>query len=203
MDEEGIIKFQCTWIEGKPLPAESVRELNRCRKWLYRKGWIGAYGNGVGFGNISIRTQDPGWFIITGSGTGRLKRLKEEHFSLVLSVDFERNALTCRGGARASSESMTHAAVYYSVPAIRAVVHIHDLKLWESLLGRVPTTSASAGYGTPEMAFEVMRLFKETDVLQGKIFVMGGHREGIVVFGRDLEEVKEALLRAVKIRKRR
>ena len=45
------------------------------------------------------------------------------------------------------------------------------------------------------MAYEVMRLFKFTDVQSRKIIVMAGHEGGIIVFGRDLEEASAVLLR--------
>jgi len=34
------------------------------------------------------------------------------------------------------------------------------------------------------MAFEIFRLFRETNVCDTGIFVMGGHKEGIVSFGK-------------------
>jgi len=45
------------------------------------------------------------------------------------------------------------------------------------------------------MAYEVTRLFKVTDVRRRKILVMAGHEEGIVAFGRDLEEAFAVLMR--------
>lgn len=195
MDEKGIIKFQCRWIEGDPFPQERIDHINRWRDRLYRLGWIGAYENGIGFGNISIRLPDSSRFIITGSGTGRLKVLDVRHYTLVEEVDLARNTLTCRGPIKASSESMTHAAVYLSATRINAVIHTHQLELWKRLMDRMPTTSRSAEYGTPEMAREVFRLFRETDLVEKKIFVMGGHEEGIMTFGRDLKEAGDILLK--------
>lgn len=195
MDEKGIIKYRCRWIEEEPLSPEMIVHINRWRERLYLLGWIGAYENGIGFGNISIRVPDSNRFIITGSGTGRLPVLDVRHYTLVVEVDLDRNTLTCRGPIKASSESMTHAAVYLSSPEINAVIHTHHLELWEALLDRIPTTSRSAEYGTPEMAREVLRLFGETDVGRKKIFVMGGHEEGIMTIGRDLKEAGDFLLK--------
>lgn len=194
MDEKGIIKYQCRWIEDDPLPPGMIVQINRWRDRLYRKGWIGAYENGVGFGNLSVRIADSRRFIISGSGTGRLNALDVRHYTTVLEVDHVRNALTCQGPIRASSESMTHAAVYLSAPMINAIIHTHHLELWETLIDRIPTTSRSAEYGTSEMVREVLRLFQETDVGKKKIFVMGGHEEGIITFGRDLKEAGDVLL---------
>ena len=61
-------------------------------------------------------------------------------------------------------------------------------------MDNVPTTKKEVPYGTPEMANEIFRLFKETAVQQEKIIVMAGHDEGIISFGKDLEEAGEILL---------
>ena len=61
-------------------------------------------------------------------------------------------------------------------------------------MNHVPTTSEDIPYGTPEMANEVKRLFNETDVGKEKIIVMGGHREGLISFGKNLEEAANILI---------
>jgi hypothetical protein len=67
--------------------------------------------------------------------------------------------------------------------------------LWRTLLDRVPTTSKSVAYGTPEMAHEIMRLFTVSDVRSRKIFAMAGHEDGIVTFGKNLEDAFDVLMR--------
>ena len=67
-------------------------------------------------------------------------------------------------------------------------------QLWERLINKIPTTSPEAEYGTPEIARDIIRLFKETDVKEKKILVMGGHKEGIISFGKDLDEAGNVLL---------
>ena len=64
----------------------------------------------------------------------------------------------------------------------------------EKLLELVPSTSKDVEFGTPEMAREIIRLFRETDVLEKKILVMGGHKDGIITFGKDLDEAGGYLL---------
>ena len=76
------------------------------------------------------------------------------------------------------------------------MIHCHDLALWRGLLDHVPTSSKAVTYGTPEMAYEIMRLFKETDVPSRKILVMAGHEGGIVTFGKNLQEAFEVLMHA-------
>ncbi|TAE46747.1 MAG: class II aldolase/adducin family protein, partial [Bacteroidetes bacterium] len=104
------------------------------------------------------------------------------------------NKLWCRGPVSASSESLTHAAVYQADPGCQAVIHVHHRLWWEQSLDRIPTTSASAPYGSPEMAEEVMRLFRETDVRASGVFVMAGHEEGLVAFGPSLPAAVSAIV---------
>ena len=95
---------------------------------------------------------------------------------------------------QASSEALTHAAIYALDPDIRAVVHVHDADLWHALIDRVPTTSRDISYGTPEMAREFQRLYEDTDFRVRGIAVMGGHDEGIVAFGSDISQAAERIL---------
>jgi L-ribulose-5-phosphate 4-epimerase len=94
-----------------------------------------------------------------------------------------------------SSESLTHAAIYESDPSTSAVIHCHDSGLWATLLNRAPTTSKSVAYGTPEMAYEIVRLFKVTNMRSRKILVMAGHEGGVVNFGKNLQEAFGVLIR--------
>ena len=134
-------------------------------------------------------------FYITGSATGGLPELTLTDCVRVVAYDFEKNWLRYEGTAIPSSESLTHAAIYESDPTVSAVIHCHDSALWATLLDRVPTTSKAVAYGTPEMAYEIMRLFKVGDVRSRKILVMAGHESGIVTFGKNLEDAFDVLMR--------
>ena len=112
-----------------------------------------------------------------------------------MAYDFARKWLRYEGAAIPSSESLTHAAIYESDPTISAVIHCHDTVLWATLLDRAPTTSKSVAYGTPEMAYEIMRLFTVSDVRNTGIFAMAGHEAGIVTFGKDLEDAFDVVMR--------
>ena len=68
--------------------------------------------------------------------------------------------MTCRGASQASSESLTHAAIYEMDDGIHAVVHVHDPELWQHLKNTFPTTDPDAAYGTPEMAREFARIWR-------------------------------------------
>ena len=113
----------------------------------------------------------------------------------VVAYDFERNWLQYEGTAIPSSESLTHAAIYESDAKAGAIIHCHDPKLWGALLNQVPTSSKAGEYGTPEMAYEITRLFKVTDLRNRKILIMAGHEGGIVIFGKNLDEAFAVLMR--------
>lgn len=196
MDERGYVKFNCEWVRTGPLSADILKDMNVARGRLYERGLVGAYADGTGFGNVSIRSPGgPGTrFIITGTATGGFRTLASGHYTHVTDFDFAKNWLRCEGPIKASSESLSHAAVYVSDPSAMAVVHVHSRPMWERFVGRLPTTSRSAEYGTPEMAAEISKLFAETNVKDRKAFVMGGHEEGLVSFGASLAEAIDAIL---------
>jgi L-ribulose-5-phosphate 4-epimerase len=191
---EGYIKFQCDWDQEEFLIQEELFfSLEKERSRLYELGLIGMYQDGIGFGNISVR-MDGGSFIITGSATGQFAKLNQSHYSLVSAYHFAGNSISCKGLTKASAESLTHAAVYKALPEIGAVVHVHCLWLWEKLLNNYPTTSGEIEYGTPEMALAVQSLAAKMGKSDEKIIIMGGHREGILAFGRNLEEATAQII---------
>ena len=197
MSETGVIKFNCTWIKEDPLNDDLIADLNTWRDKLHKMGFIGVYENGIGYGNISKRFHK-NQFIISGTATGKFQKLSNEHYTKVTAYDLDKNSLTANGPIIASSESLTHAVIYESDKNCNAVIHIHCLDLWTKLLNNIPTTEKTVEYGTPAMAREVQRLFKETDLAEQKIFVMAGHEEGIIFFGKNLEEAGSILMETLK-----
>jgi ribulose-5-phosphate 4-epimerase/fuculose-1-phosphate aldolase len=182
------VKFTYERARAEMAPFDALAELNECRRKLLDQHLIGVSADGVGFGNVSVRDGCTNSFYITGSATGGLPELTSADCVRVVAYHFARNWLRYEGAAIPSSESLTHAAIYESDPTISAVIHCHDPALWATLLDRAPTTSKAVAYGTPEMAYEIIRLFDASDVRSKKIFVMAGHEDGIVAFGKDLEE---------------
>jgi ribulose-5-phosphate 4-epimerase/fuculose-1-phosphate aldolase len=191
--DEGYIKFNCKRITSDDIPLDKVADLNVWRKIIYDKGMIGMYPDGIGFGNISIRHKDNS-FLISGTATGGIPNLDALHYALVTDFDLSSNSLICKGQINASSESLTHALIYECSPSTNAVIHIHNLEIWKRLMNKVPTSNEQVPYGTPEMAKEIKRLFIETDLNREKIIVMAGHEEGIISFGKNLEEAANVLL---------
>ena len=187
------IKFSCERVAAEITSFEGLAELNAHRRKLLQLGLIGVDPNGIGFGNLSVRDGATDNFYVTGSATAGIQELTLADCAKVVACDFERNCVRYEGSALPSSESLTHAAIYNSDATAGAVIHCHDSKLWAAVLNQAPTTSKAADYGTPEMANEIMQLFKRTDV--PKIIAMAGHEAGILTFGKDLEEAFAVLMR--------
>jgi len=189
------VKFSCEPLAGEIASFSGLLELNAYRRKLLDLGLIGVNPNGIGFGNLSVRDGATKNFYITGTATGGMPELALANCVKVVACDFGRNQVRYEGSALPSSESLTHAAIYESDATAGAVVHCHNSKLWVALLNQTPTTSKTADYGTPEMAYEIMHLFTRTDAQSRKIVVMAGHEGGILTFGRDLEEAFDVLMR--------
>lgn len=190
--DEGYIKYNINWI-NEPLKVAVPKQLMEWRDKMHELKQIGHYAEiNIGYGNISVKT-DKG-FLISGTQTGDIFPIQPAHFTLVTDYNIQTNSVTCKGEIKASSESMTHAAVYEADTSINAIIHIHNPKLWKVLMDKVPTTKKEVPYGTPEMANEIFRLFKETNIKEEKIIVMAGHDDGIISFGKDLKEAGKILL---------
>ncbi len=187
MTDEGYIKFDAQWTPTPPFAAAEVAKLLHGRQIAYHHHWIGAYPDGIGYGNVSQRSGATDTFYITGSATGNFPILDNRHIAKVTRVAAAENRLWCEGPVVASSESMSHAAIYSELPWVGGILHAHDLAMWQRLLHQVPTTDARAPYGSPEMVDSIIDLIRHTDLPTRGIFVMEGHREGIFTFGKDLE----------------
>ncbi len=195
MIDEGFIKFNCKWTKSPPLDNAAIIELNKWRRPLFNAGLVGQFPDtGVGFGNISMRSKPDALFIISGTQTGHLADLTGSHCAQVTDYDIRDNRISCRGPVKASSESLTHAAIYELDAAIQAVVHVHSDTLWRELRDRIPTTNPDVLYGTPEMAEELRRLYRDTDFASSEIAVMGGHDGGLISIGHDIAMAAGRLL---------
>jgi L-ribulose-5-phosphate 4-epimerase len=188
------VKFSCEPLAGESASFSGLAELNAQTKTSRsRPDRCGSEGHRVG--NLSVRDGATKNFYITASATGGIPELALANCVKVVACDFERNQVRYEGSALPSSESLTHAAIYESDANAGAIVHCHNSKLWAALLNQTPTTSKTAEYGTPEMAYEIMQLFTRTDAQSRKIVVMAGHEGGILTFGRDLDQAFGVLMR--------
>jgi ribulose-5-phosphate 4-epimerase/fuculose-1-phosphate aldolase len=193
--DEGYIKYQSFWSKAPVPHAAVVDELETWRRPLFEAGLIGEYEeHGIGYGNISIRCGEPGQFLISGTQTGHLPRTDRSHYALVTSWSVHGNLVCCAGPVQASSEAMTHAAIYQLDQQINAIVHVHSKELWCYHMNSLPTTAPEVPYGTPEMANEFRRLYRDSAFRKTRLAVMGGHEDGIVSVGATLEAAAEQVL---------
>ena len=188
------VKFTHERARAEVTPFDRFVELNAYRRQLRELRLIGVDSNGVGFGNLSVRDGATKNFYITGSATAGIPELTLADCAKVLAYDFERNWVKYEGSTVPSSESLTHAAIYKSNAKAGAVIHCHDSRSWAVILKQAPTTSKTVKYGTPEMAYEIMRLFRVTNLHSIRILAMAGHEGGFVTFGRNLEEAFAVLM---------
>lgn len=210
MVDEGVIKFRAEHREDALSPRRYGDVACRLAAWreIFAKtrlvGQDPALYGGFGYGNVSARLGAPGMprgrraFLISGTQTSGKACMTLDDFCLVERYDQQRNQVESQGLVMPSSESMTHGAVYDLGPHVRVVFHAHSAVIWERRQElRLPTTADDVPYGTPEMAREVGRLFRSTALAELGIFAMGGHEDGVVVFGRNAEEAGGVLLRVL------
>lgn len=190
--DEGVIKFQYTL---KMAPAPEKEEFIKLEKWralFYKLNMIGEYPiDKVGFGNLSARL-DPESFVITGTQTGHLPHLQAQHYTKVTNCDLKKGIVKAKGMIPPSSESLTHFAIYLASEKIKYVFHIHHPKMWKYMIdNQLDAIAENIPYGTQEMAEAAINL------LEGKnlgAFVMKGHEDGIVSYGRTAQEAGKILL---------
>lgn len=193
--DEGYVKYESEWLPGDAPDAVRVADLERWRAPLYAAGLIGFdEEHNVGYGNLSVRAEAPGQFIISGTQTGHLAETHGAHYALVTRVDIDANRVSSIGPVAASSEAMTHAALYALAANVAAVVHVHSRPLWNRYRDVLPTTDPAVAYGTPQMAREFARLWKRGGLREAGIAVMGGHADGLLSTGATLEEAAERML---------
>jgi ribulose-5-phosphate 4-epimerase/fuculose-1-phosphate aldolase len=201
VSETGAVKFQAERSAATLEPFPGLAELNNYRTKLRQLGLLGVDANGIGFGNISMRDGTSTRFYITGSDSGAKTELTLSDCTRVLAGDLARNWLLFEGAAMASSESLTHAALYEADDSIGAIMHGHSLSLWKTLLEQGLMTPASVEYGTPAMARAVRSLLEKTNVRETKAFAMAGHAEGVIAFGANLGDAYNVLLEVIEERR--
>lgn len=192
--DDGYVKYTSTRRDGMVRPSAELDGLNRARTTLFDRGLIGVYDNGVGYGNLSVRVGHHNQFVITASATGAQRTLQAEQFCLVEAFSVDDNHVQSMGSLPASSESMTHGAIYAARADVQCVIHVHSRILFDHLLcSGAPATPADVPYGTPAMARTVAQLVARQPNLP-TVFVMAGHDEGVVAYGANTASTLDALL---------
>jgi ribulose-5-phosphate 4-epimerase/fuculose-1-phosphate aldolase len=192
---DGIIKYNFDFQESKPLEKNLWKKIEEVRERLYALKLIGVK-EGIGYGNISERL-GANSFVITGTQTGDLHSLSNEHYSLIEAFNDEKFFLKSSGAIKPSSEALTHGTIYNLSDEIGAVIHIHSKILWDFMLEKNYKKTEDVPYGSTEMIEEVKRIYQDANPLNDPKFVMSGHEEGIISFGRNLKEAEIALLEII------
>jgi ribulose-5-phosphate 4-epimerase/fuculose-1-phosphate aldolase len=199
--DDGYIKYDRSFFtKTDPLPEEEFIDIEKWRTKLFMYKLIGEYlPEKIGYGNMSqrrnyqsIKHSNQVQFCITATQTGRLKNLDGRYYTRILDYDLIHNQVTAHGPLEASSESLTHAAIYESDPRINAVIHIHNKDVWLGMIrAKKATTAPNIPYGTIDMANAVKSL------IAGKAFgtfAMEGHEEGVVIFAEDMDKAGDLTL---------
>lgn len=201
--KEGVTKFQQVFTRTSPVDQKGIIELDLWRRILFAMKLIGQNPGkyeGAAYGNLSQRLESGGGrkrrFVITGTQTSGLESLTSQHYAIVSECYPEKNMVACEGPIEPSSESMSHCMLYDLDSSLRYVFHVHSPEIWESAASlQLPTTKAGVEYGTPQMAEEIRRLFRESDARFKHILAMGGHEDGIIAYGRTAEEAGTTIIR--------
>jgi hypothetical protein len=78
---------------------------------------------------------------------------------------------------------------------VAAIIHVHSPRIWRQRAAlALASTAADVPYGTPAMAEEVGRLYREGDFDGAGALAMDGHEDGILAFGRSLDEAGGAVV---------
>lgn len=194
--DDGVIKYDRSNFTYCPsLDEEEVHSLEYWRKKLYKLNLIGEYPEvNIGFGNMSViqdyKNHFPSerrQFVITGTQTGKFSDLTGAHYTRVLDYDIENLKIKTMGPIEASSEALTHAAIYMANPAINVIFHIHSTEIWKGMIeDNADFTCESIPYGTVEMAHATQKCVAQKT--RGTL-CMRGHEDGIVIYGEDFETV--------------
>ena len=193
MIDEGVVKYSLKYKQTNEIALNECKKIEIVRVRLFSLGLIGAYSDGIGFGNISLRYKKKDSFVITATQTGELAKLSPSYYSFVKKVDFKKFRTYAIGPRRPSSEAITHACIYNLDPDIKAVIHVHNEKIWDYMLKNNYLSTNDTPYGTPEMVEDVKNIYKSIDPFLNNAFVMKGHFEGIVTFGKSLKDAEKTL----------
>ncbi len=186
MFDEGYVKYKAHRTEGTVPEVSWFRDLNMVRTTLWNMRLIGVYPNGIGYGNISHRHEGD-QFLISGTATGEKMVLHTNQYALVDSFDLAKNSVEVIGMVDASSESMSHGAIYRVSPGTNVVIHIHSRHLFDYMLKYdYLKTPEDIAFGTPELAEAIAEVVRGRGESNG-IFVTAGHDEGIIAYGETLE----------------
>lgn len=200
--DDGVIKYdRSNFSHIDQLAHDEFREIEFWRKKLYQLNLIGEDEEAkVGFGNISRKydfqtihpTLNP-QFVISGTQTGKYPELDGTKYTRVIDFDLPTLKLYAMGPLEASSESLTHAAVYKANSNIKTIIHVHSAPIWFGMKkDKMPHTCESISYGTFDMASALLNFAKDKD---SGVLYMEGHQDGVISFAPTFEESYDIILK--------
>ncbi len=198
---EGQIKYRLEHIARDPAPElhALLPYINGWRSIMMRLGMIGQNADrydGLGFGNISLRS--PGGYWVTATATGSLALLDAPHIPEVTHADPQTNTIYSRGEFPPSSEALTHGALYSAIPEAGAIVHGHCSDIWQRRHRlKYFSTAEHVEYGGPAMAMAVIDGANKLDRPISGTLIMGGHQDGILCWGRDLAQASLLIIQVL------
>ena len=193
---DGIIKYSIEHQSASTPLFSGYEQLEALRTRLFTLGLIGEK-DGIGYGNLSMRYEESKSFFITATQTGRKQTLSREYYTYISNYNFSTFKVISQGAHKPSSEALSHAMIYAIDDRITTVIHIHSLALWKFMKAK-NILATTAEYGTAEMAEEIAGLYTNLDPMMNNVFVMKGHEEGIITFGRSVEEAELILYNIMK-----
>ena len=184
---DGVIKYHVQHHNTKTPSFSQYAELEALRCRLFALGLIGETPDGIGYGNISFRHQGEHEFSITATQTGKQPTLNPAEYIRITNYNFDTFTVFSKGEYKPSSEALSHAMIYEVHPDIQAVIHIHARPLWQMMID-IHTLATTAEYGTADMVHEIAALYQSRDPFKHNAFVMKGHEDGIITFGKGIKE---------------
>ena len=188
---DGVIKYSIEHQTAETPLFSGYEQLEALRTRLFTLGLIGEKEE-IGYGNLSMRYESSKSFFITATQTGRNLMLSREYYTYISDYDFSTFKIISQGTHKPSSEALSHAMIYAIDDRITTVIHIHSLALWKFMKTN-NDLATTAEYGTAEMVEEIAGLYTNLDPISNNAFVMKGHEEGIITFGRSVEEAELVL----------
>lgn len=200
--DDGVIKYDTSGFTlSSPLGQHEYEDLEKWRHQLYQLKLIGEYlPEKIGYGNLSLKKDYSNFhqtnhsqFVITGTQTGGREHLDGKYYTRVLDYNFKNWSIKAMGPLQASSEALTHAAIYEADSQnIKCVFHIHNKEIWKGMIDQqYDSTPEDVPYGTEEMAKAVQSSIGNKT---SGIIVMKGHEDGVISYGKTMQEAADLIL---------
>ena len=189
---DGVIKYHIEHQDVAAPAFSGFEGLEALRTRLFALGLIGETADGIGYGNLSLRQPESNQFFITATQTGKQANLGANEYTFIENYDFDSFTVFSKGALKPSSEALSHAMIYEIDANINAVIHIHSQALWSHMQAH-QYLATHAEYGTTQMAHEIASLYETINPFTNNAFVMKGHEDGIMTFGKTIEEAELSL----------